>query len=384
MAQKVVYSSYGSRLMQSLKGVLAGLVFFVGSFVLLFWNEGRAVHTAKGLEEGQSVCVEAAPDRLDPATDGKLVHMTGPAVTEAILRDPQFGVALNALRLERTVRMFQWVEKEQTRKEKQLGGGEKTVTTYRYQQEWDDTWHDSGAFYEKQTPPNPRMPFTSKSWSADRVSVGVYTLPDAMVQGLRADTDLPMTDAPAVAQARSCRPVDGSYYLGENPAEPRIGDIQVSYRVLKPSPVSLLAQRHGATFEPYATSQGTTISVIETGTLSAAALFAQEVRANTIITWILRVGGCVIMAMGLGLILKPLATLGDVVPFIGNVLGAGIGIVAVLTALILSCITIGIAWLAYRPVLGGCLFAAAAALLVLLVRRRRHTTQSAPAVGSGG
>ncbi len=377
MAQKVEYSSYGSRLMQSIKGVLAGVVFFVASFVLLFWNEGRAVRTAKGLEEGRKACVEAALERLDPATDGKLVHVSGPAATEAVLRDPQFGVALNALRLERTVKMFQWVESERTRKEKQLGGGEKTITTYTYAKAWDDTWHDPSEFYEKQSPPNPRMPFSSKSWNADRVTLGVYTLPAGMVQTLRADEELPMSEDPAVAQARPCRVVDGSYFLGGDPGDPQIGDLQVSYRVLKPSTVSLLARRQGVTFEPYVTAEGTTISVIETGTHSAAGLFDQEVRANTILTWGLRLGGFLAMALGIGLVLKPVATLGDVVPIIGTVLGAGIGMVAFLAALVLTCVTIGLAWLAYRPLLGGSLLGIAAAVLVVGILRRRRVQPSA-------
>src|SRR4051812_752026 len=46
--------SWGSRLLESIKSVLIGLVLFVVAFPLLFWNEGRAVHTAKCLAEGSS------------------------------------------------------------------------------------------------------------------------------------------------------------------------------------------------------------------------------------------------------------------------------------------------------------------------------------------
>ena len=43
---------WGSRLMESIKGVIAGLILFLLSFLVLFWNEGRAVKTHKGLQEG--------------------------------------------------------------------------------------------------------------------------------------------------------------------------------------------------------------------------------------------------------------------------------------------------------------------------------------------
>ncbi len=46
-------TSWGSNLFGSIKSVLFGFVLFVISFPLLIWNEGRAVHTAKGLTEGQ-------------------------------------------------------------------------------------------------------------------------------------------------------------------------------------------------------------------------------------------------------------------------------------------------------------------------------------------
>ena len=41
-----------SRIMESIKGVLVGLLFFVLAFPLLWFNEGRAVRTARSLEEG--------------------------------------------------------------------------------------------------------------------------------------------------------------------------------------------------------------------------------------------------------------------------------------------------------------------------------------------
>ena len=43
--------SWLSRLGGAIKGVLIGIVLFLISFPLLWWNEGRAVKTAKGLQE---------------------------------------------------------------------------------------------------------------------------------------------------------------------------------------------------------------------------------------------------------------------------------------------------------------------------------------------
>ena len=51
---------WGSRIIDSIKGVLFGLLLFVIAFPLLFWNEGRAVRRAQDLAEGRGAVVEAS------------------------------------------------------------------------------------------------------------------------------------------------------------------------------------------------------------------------------------------------------------------------------------------------------------------------------------
>src|SRR5580693_6549847 len=114
---------YGSRLFESIKGVLLGLVLFAISFPLLWWNEGRAVQTARSLEEGASSVVSVTS--LDPSNEGKLVHYTGDAVTTETLADPELGVSAVALRLQRNVEMYQWQEKSESHEN--TGGSKTTV-----------------------------------------------------------------------------------------------------------------------------------------------------------------------------------------------------------------------------------------------------------------
>jgi hypothetical protein len=75
------------------------------------------------------------------------------------------------------------------------------------------------------------------------------------------------------------------------------------------------------------------------------------------------------MLVGLGMILKPLSVVADVVPILGNIVGAGIGFVAFLISAVLSLTTIAIAWIVYRPLLGGLLLVAAVALVVVIKGR---------------
>src|SRR5258708_18268552 len=96
-----------SRIGSAIGGVLFGLVLFIAAFPLLFWNEGRAVTTAKSLAEGRGAVVTVPSDRVDAANEGKLVHTTGRAKTTATLADPHLGGSSHAIQLKRQAQMHQ-------------------------------------------------------------------------------------------------------------------------------------------------------------------------------------------------------------------------------------------------------------------------------------
>jgi len=59
------------------------------------------------------------------------------------------------------------------------------------------------------------------------------------------------------------------------------------------------------------------------------------------------------------MVLKLLSMVADVLPILGDIVGAGTGIVAFLVSLALPIVVISIAWVFYRPVLGAALLAIA-------------------------
>lgn len=87
--------------------------------------------------------------------------------------------------------------------------------------------------------------------------------------------------------------------------------------------------------------------------------------------WILRFLGIFLVIGGLKGIFGFLETLAKVVPFIANIIGAGVGLVCSLVGFAWSFIVIAIAWLAYRPVLGISLIVIAIALIIFLSRRKK-------------
>jgi len=130
--------SWLSRLAGSLAGVIVGIVFILISIGVLFWNEGRAVQTARSLAEGGKIVLDVDPSPLDRANEGKLIHVSGNAVATAPLVDPEFGVSTVALHLVRAAEMYQWKEEKHEETHKSLGGSEETTTTYTYTKVWSD------------------------------------------------------------------------------------------------------------------------------------------------------------------------------------------------------------------------------------------------------
>jgi hypothetical protein len=115
---------------------------------------------------------------------------------------------------------------------------------------------------------------------------------------------------------------------------------------------------------------------------SAADMFAQAQSENRILTWILRLVGVIAMFAGFMLILSPLVVVADVVPFIGNVLQAGAGIVSLLLTAIIAPVVIAIAWFWYRPLVSVIVLAVGLALAYgfkRLAARKAAARQQQPA-----
>lgn len=369
-----------SRLGGSIKGVLFGLVAVVVAFPLLFWNEGRAVKTAKGLEEGAGAVVSVPADAVTPTNEGKLVHVTGEATTQDTVRDPDLGVAAPGLALVRAVEMYQWVQDERTERRKKLGGGEERVTTYRYEQRWDDDWHDSSRFRERAGHDNPAMPLSSARFPAGKVTLGAFTLSGALIEEIDRSEPLPVdpreVTAPAALASRGVQGSASGLYFGKTPSSPAVGDVRVSYQVVRPQPVSVIARQAGSSFAPYTTSVGTEVQMLEPGAVPAQAMFQHAQDANATLTWLLRAVGFVVMLVGFAMIFKPLSVVADVVPLVGSLVGLGTGLLAFGLALVGSSITIGVAWVFYRPLVGAPLLVGGLALIVAMVIKGRSAARS--------
>lgn len=367
--------SWLSRLKGSTKSVLTG-VLLVGSALPAMWcNEGRAVTTARSLEEGAGAVVDVASDAVDPANEGRLVHLTGRADTAETLRDPDFGVAASAIKLVRTTEMYQWQEYEKSETRDKDGGGKETVTTYSYSRTWSEKAIDSRAFRQSWGHDNPGpVPFPSTTFVAGTVSLGAFTLSRPLVDEMKEREALPVTKAMATTLPRSTgmRLVGDGYYRGLDPASPRIGDVRVHFSLVRPQTVSVVAGQSKSSFTAYQTRAGDALLMLEAGSRSADAMFRSAAIVNRVLTWILRAVGFGFVFGGVLLVFRPIAVLGSAVPIFGSLLEAGLWLFSLGMAAALALVTISAAWLFYRPLFAlGLLLVTAATLLWL----RRHAAR---------
>ena len=430
--------SYGSRVAGAFKGILIGLALVVFGICILFTNEGRSVKRYKALKQGATDVISVSADQIDPANQGKLIHITGNARTDEILHDKEFPVEVNAIRLTRNVEMYQWIEDTSEETHKKLGGSTETVTTYSYRKGWLSSPIDSSSFYEKEGHSNPPFLYEEVEQSARNVTLGAFSLSDSIIQsigpeqnytvsavGTDADTRQVLeqseaqeseakeaendTDQTSAADAKTddadgsdgsdgsdakaeaadkkteaasekndaktensdYRIIAGGFYIGQNPNNPAVGDTRVTFAYVPSDvPLSVVSAQTGNSLTPYNTKNGQ-IELTANGVKSADEMFANAQKVNTILTWLLRLCGAFLIFIGLKMILTPLSVIADVLPFLGTLIGWGIGAVSFVLALIVSLVIIAVAWFYYRPILSGSLLAVAGAFFGWMIVKSR-------------
>ncbi len=378
---EVTRRGLGSRGKDSLGGALFGFLLVVAGTILLFWNEGRAVKRYKDLKEGAGAVVSIAADRVDPAMEGKLVHLGGDTRTDAPLSDPDFGVSAEAVKLIRQAEIYQWVEVVRTETRNKTGGGTEEIKTYTYEKQWRDSPVDSSGFKVANEHRNPtEMKYRGATLTADRVTLAAFTLPPFLVAKIGGDRPLPVESLEGAGESvrGTAKLADGGVYFGADPRSPSVGDLRVRFSFVPVGPVSVVAQQSGNSFVPFRTKTGGTVDLLEPGLVDAAAMFQMAQDRNKMLTWAIRIGGFILLGIAFSMILRPIAVLASILPFLGRLVGTGTTIVAFLLAGVLWTLTVAVAWIFYRPVLGIAILAVTVALFILVVKRLRRPAGTPP------
>lgn len=369
---EVTTKSWGSRLMDSIRGLFLGLILIIGSLILLWWNEGRAIHTENDLKDGSKNVVHLQSNLPLPENEDKLVHLTGTVNTADTLNDPDFNIYTNAIALKRNVLFYQWEERSEEKTEKELGGSEKTTTTYSYSKNWVSSKINSNNFKKPEGHiNNSAYSYSNSSYEAENVFIDSFKLSKEVIDKISNFEPFPLDSS---SKNNSYKISSNNIYIGSGNLEnnPQIGDVKISFEVVKSSQlVSIISKQSQNTLVPFVGKNGSTINELMYGEVSADEMFKEAISNNKMITWLLRLLGLVFCISGFMLLFKPLIIIGDFVPFIGSIVGIGTGLVSSILGMIFSFITVAIAWFFYRPIISIILISVVVLLFIFLLYRRK-------------
>ena len=360
---EVTRTGYGKRVGRSLSGVIIGLILFVASFVVLFWNEGRQ---DMSLVATQATEIEA--NQVDSSADGNLVSTSGVLTSEETLGDDYLMIG-DYIALKRTVEMYAWEETTEEETETSTGGSETTTTTYEYDTDWVESVPDSSDFKYPEEHDNPTKEIDSATKTVAEAKVGVYnintetvTLPNYSSITLNEENIILPTTTDIYEETE----LKSNYiFIGEGSfTVPEVGDLRISYSAVKTNlDVTIFGQLDENKIVNYVDEDDNKLYRIFTGTREEAisTLHTEHVAS----TWIFRAVGFLMMWIGLGALLGPISTVLDFLPFLGKASRSIIGVITFIIALGLSALTIIISMIVHSLV--AMIIIAIAVIIIIVV-----------------
>lgn len=322
-------TSWFQRIMNSFMGVLIGLGMFFCSFGLIWYNEAR---TNMADVAADSVAISA--DSVSTTAEGQMVAATGILQAAEPVGDPIALRPGNYLQLSREVEMYAWVEKSSSSTKTNTGGSETTTTEYTYEKQWTSNPANSDSFKEPSGHRNPSdMPFEDETFSATAATIGAYGL-DLSQLALPSADSVSLTNDNVLAETGFTR--DGNYlFQGSGSLNtPQVGDVRISYSAV-PSGLNatVFGQQEGNRVVPYWHNGDEILYRAYEGN-RADGLAAMETAYRTSL-WLLRGGALLMMWIGLTMVLGPISTFLDILPFLGRMSRGLIGIITFGVAFVL-------------------------------------------------
>lgn len=309
-----------SKLKKVAASTVVSLIMIVMAYLVLCWNEGRITGPAAKVQPMAGVsAVTIQPSPIVPDNDGKTIYIAGPVTTDAHLIDPGFDAKGNGLRLIRKVEMYQW---DQVSAPAAEGGS--GVTEVKFDKVWSEKLVDSSKFsftggeslYE-----NPKsIAIPEATQIAGEAKIGDFRLDKKLISAVPGESQIDMsgTDLTAVAK-RFQSPVqikhDGkNIYLGSDPTSPAIGDIRVSFFIVKPQTISVVAQQQENRLIPIKGEDGKEMFIIKDGNVPLAEMLPTTTSQSSSpagTSWTMRIIGFVLFAAGFTLLFMALSQYQD-------------------------------------------------------------------------
>ncbi len=235
----------------------------------MWFNEGRAVKTARSLDEGKEILIHIDAKKPEAKNEGKLVYAKGFTKSDDILIDSDFGIEINAIKLKRTVEMFQWEEQYSSNNKSKKDSTKQTNTESQYKKVWSSKIINSNEFQYKNKYQNPNY-FELKSFesSANQVAFGNFILPTSILELIDNYEYLPLNGFNfnnysniKVFTDKNSIPI---LFVGTGTINnPNIGDFKICFEIINHNTYSIIAKQKDNTLDAFETSNGKSILLVE-------------------------------------------------------------------------------------------------------------------------
>ncbi len=225
---------------QWIRRVVGALLLLAGVGLVAMTEQVLLDHYHASEKHGGQILDLGASDEAQ-AGHGYLVRVAGPIKVVENPFDAEFGQRAPVPVLIRHVEMFQW-------REVRLGGD------VHYELDWVDRPVDSSRFAQPAGHTNPeRFPVQGKQFDAGQVRVGGYVLSPRVLHALPGSDEL-VPDVKAVPPNLAASFTLNDRYLttSAKPAQPRLGDLRVSWEAVPAQEVTVFAQVDGEHLVPAA------------------------------------------------------------------------------------------------------------------------------------
>lgn len=356
---------WNSRIGNSCMGLILGIIIFFSSFFVLYWNEGRV-----DFSEVAKTAVEISATSPNSSAIGQLVSTSGVITSDELIGDNLFLKPGKYIVVQRKVEMYAWREETRTETKKNRGGSETKITTYKYNKTWSENPANSSAFKYSQTHHNPEKAIPNFTNKVLQAKVGVYSL------------DMSNVEIPTPNQVKFNYQntnlinniILGEDYLYKGTSSlqnPQVGDLRLQYYVLpigtNVTVFGMLDSNNRITAYIHENNERL-YRVFSGGRQEAISTLKTE---YSIITWILRFVGFMMMWIGLSLGLEPISVVIDFFPVLGSI-SRGLNTSATfLFALVMSIVTILISQLLHN-IVALVLAIAVAVIATMLIRKLRN------------
>lgn len=331
-------------------GLFVGLWLCINAGISLMTYEPEAIYQAKILAEGKNAVISVDVDQVDMSNENKLIHITGETIVDEIILDKLIKIEVtNVIKLRRIVQVYQWQE----------DAGQN------YDKVWSEQFIDSKKFHDPKHN-NPTLPFTSRTFIAKQVILGDFVVPNSIVDKMNHYQKLPMKGLwQEQENLRTLLPnnqlhfSEGDYYIGKNPAQPKIGDLKLSFMAVLPENISIITKQ--AQLQNY--KPNTDIELFEYGLFTSDRMFRNARVSLFIKNLTPRLESILAIFIGIYIIFNILWIAS---PSLLNPNDFRVWWFALIVAISLALAVIAFNWHAYNSMVGKVLFIIAISILYLL------------------